>query len=256
MTGRTAFIRLLLAATITVAALPSAWARGGPFGFWPQQADATMREVLDTPYAKAFLKQFAANVRKDGDAACLQEKGLDEAALIARGQALVQVRGTQFMKLLEENFDDAAAQAAFAASAGPKAAAEFEKLLQHPDARRLETLGRPIKLAELTDKVFEQFDRYLLIQRIKLYPASPVARGESDNAVTRADPSPAAQAAMERFVAKKGSPRVVGRYLELMDAQVEANRNGLRKGGLGKLTAAQFFAGADQDLAELCVGKR
>ena len=246
----------LLLAVVVVAAAPSAWARGGPIGFWPQPAEATMREALETPYAKAFLKQFAANVRKDADAACLQTKGLDEAALIARGQALVQARGTQFIKLLEENFDDAAAQAAFAASAGPKAGAEFDRILQHKDVRKLEALNRPIKLAALTDTVFEQFDRYLLLQRIKLYPASPLARGESDNEVTRANPSAAAQAAMEQFIAKKASPRVMDRYFQLMDAHLAANGKGVRKEGLGKLTAAQFFAGADQDLAEICIGKR
>jgi hypothetical protein len=74
--------------------------------------------------------------------------------------------------------------------------------------------------------------------------------------VTHADPSAAAQAAMQKFIVTKASPRVMERYFELLDAHIDANSKGVRKEGIGKLTAAQFFAGADQDLADLCVGRR
>ena len=256
MTGRTAFIRLLLAAVVLVAAAPPASAKGGPLGLWPQRPEASMDEALETPYARALLKQFAANVRKDGDAACLQEKGLDEAALIKRGRALVHTYGVQTIKLMEENFDDAAAQAAFAESAGPKAREEYQRLLRHPDVARFESINRPILLAVATDMVFEQFDRYLLIARIKLDPASPDARGESDNEVTRADPVPKAKAAGMRFIETKASPAAMDKYFDLTQQYLAANRRGIRKEGLGKLTPMNFFAGADKDLAELCVGKR
>lgn len=91
-----------------------------------------MREVLDTAYAQALLKTFAANVRKVGEPSCLRAKGLDEAALITRGRALLQTYGVRFLEILDENFDDAVTQSAFAAAAGTNARTELDRLLQHP----------------------------------------------------------------------------------------------------------------------------
>jgi len=80
------FIKALLALTITLAAALPARAQG-PLGMWPEPADKLAREALESAYARAHLKTFAASVRKDGDPSCLQAKALDEAATVARGRA-------------------------------------------------------------------------------------------------------------------------------------------------------------------------
>jgi hypothetical protein len=111
-------IKLLLAFMVGLAGASPVHAQGGPFAMWPEAPDALVRDALATPYAHALLKTFAANVRKDGEAACLQAKGLDEAVLIERGRALLQVRGVQMLKILDENIDRAAYQAALSQAAG------------------------------------------------------------------------------------------------------------------------------------------
>jgi hypothetical protein len=256
MTKHALMMKLLLVLAIGLGALPPALAKGGPIGLWPQTPDASMREVLETAYARALLKQFAANVRKDGDAACLQSKALDEAALIDRGRALLQANGVRFLKLLDENFDDRMAQGTFTVIAGRKARAELDHLLQHPEVKKLEALNRPIQMTKLIDTVLEQFDRYVLVGRIKLDPVSPVGRGEGDSEATRANPVSAAEAALKAFVQKNPSPKVLDRFFDLMEADHAATEAGVKKDGLAKLGPMQYFAGADKDLADLCVGRR
>jgi hypothetical protein len=256
MTWTAFFTKLVFALMIGLAMASPVHAKGGPLGLWPQPPDAVMRETLETAYAEALLKTFAANVRKDDDAACLQAKALDEAALVTRGRALLQTHGVRFLKLQDENFDDAVAQSAFAALAGPNARAELNRLLQHPDVKKLEALNRPIPIAKLLETVFEQFDRYVLIGRLKLDPVSPTARGETNSAATRANPVPAAEAAVMQFIKKNQSSKVINRFLDLMEPDLAATNIGVKREALAKVGPMQYFAGLDKDLAELCVSKR
>lgn len=249
-------LRLLFALMIGLVAASSACAKGGPLGLWPQAPDAVMRETLETAYAGALLKTFAANVRKDGDTACLQAKALDEAALVTRGRALLEMYGVRFLKIQDENFDDAVAQSAFAALAGPNARAELNRLPQHPEVKQLEALNRPIPFAKLLETPFEQFDRYVLMGRIKLDPVSPAARGEANSAAARANPERAAGAAVMQFINKNSSSKTINRFLDLMEADLAATNIGVKKEALAKLGPMQYFAGLDKDLAELCVGRR
>jgi len=108
--------KLLLALSIALAAaLPVRAQETG--GFWSEPPDQLFGAALESPYAQALLKRFAAAVHKDGDQACLQAKALDDAALAARGQALLRRHGVQMAKLMDENFDRAAYLAALSASA-------------------------------------------------------------------------------------------------------------------------------------------
>ena len=108
-------LRLLLALTIALAAALPARAQG-LVGMSPAEAEALTRAALETPYGQAHLKRFATSVRRDGDAACLQAKSLDDAALVARGRALLQHYGVQMVKVLNENFDRATYQEALSAA--------------------------------------------------------------------------------------------------------------------------------------------
>ena len=259
MIRRAMSIKPLLALVIVLAAASPAQAQG-PFARQSEPADKLVREALDTPYATALLKTFAASVRKDGDPACLQAKALDDAALIERGRALWQRYGVQMMKVLDENFDRPAYQAALSAGAGPKAAAEIERLRRDPDVKKFIAVYRPARLAKVVDSIVENFDRFVLIGRIKLAPTHPVARGETElmkdnpTEAMRANPTEAAEVAVQQFLSRRPSRRV-DRYLDLVDAVETAMPKGYAKSAL-KLGPMAFFAGAEGDLAELCVGRR
>jgi hypothetical protein len=243
-------VRLMLAATITAAVALPARAQGALGTSEP--VDRLIGAALATPYAEAQLKRFADNVRKAGDAACLQAKALDEAALIARGRALLQRRGEQTMRILEENFDKAAYQAALTENGEADATAEMERLSQEPEVKAYLELYRPAQLAKVLDTILEQFDRHVLVGRIKLDPVAPIARGEPD---LKENPIEAAEAAAQQYVDQHPS-QSIERYLDLLDASAAARPKGFRLEAAAKLGPMQFFAGVVGDLAELCVGKR
>ena len=259
MIRRAMSIKPLLALVIVLAAASPAQAQG-PFARQSEPADKLVREALDTPYATALLKTFAASVRKDGDPACLQAKALDDAALIERGRALWQRYGVQMMKVLDENFDRPAYQAALSAGAGPKAAAEIERLRRDPDVKKFIAVYRPAQLAKVVNSIVENFDRFVLIGRIKLAPTHPVARGETElmkdnpTEAMRANPMEATEVVVEQFLSRHPS-RKVDRYLDLVDAVETAMPKGYAQTAL-KLGPMAYFAGAERDLAELCVGRR
>jgi hypothetical protein len=243
--------RLLLAATITLAtALP---ARAQTVLGMTEQADRLIADALVSPQGEALLKTFAANVRKAGDPACLQAKALDEAALVAGGRALLQRRGVQAVKILDDNFDPAAYQAALAESGEPDAVAEMERLRTDPRVKAMLALYRPAQLAKVLDFVLEQFDRHVLVARINLDPVAPIARGEPDP--IKDNLIEAAEAAAQKYLDEHPSPQM-DRYLDLVDVTDTARPKGLNVKAARNSGPMQFFAGLEGDLAELCVGKR
>jgi hypothetical protein len=238
--------RLLLAFTIALGALPAQ--AQGLIGMPPEAADALIGAALDAPYGQAHLKTFAVSVRKDGDAACLQARALDDAALIARGRALLQRYGVKMVRLMNEKFDRTAYQTALAAAGEPDAAAEIERLEDDPAVKKYIELYRPARLVKVLDSLTEQFDRYVLIGRFKLATVSAVGRGDPTD-----DPTDATEAAVQKHLEEHPSDQVA-RYLELIDAVEAATPKGLKHAGQD-LSPQTFFAGADRDLAELCIGR-
>jgi len=243
--------KLLLAATLALAAALPAQAQG-PLGIWPEPPEELIREALATPYAAVLLRTFAASVRKDGDPACLQAKALDDVASVARGRALLQRYGVQMMKVLNENFDQGAYRAALSVSAGPDALAEIERLKGDNDVKAIIALDRPARLAKVVDTVLEQFDRYVLVGRIKLGTISPIGRGEPE---PPENPTQAAEAAVQRYVDEHPSEQVE-RYFDLLDAVEAATPKGFTPAAATKIGPMAFFGGADRDLANLCIGRR
>jgi hypothetical protein len=246
----------LLAFMIALAAATLPARAQDPLEIWP--APELVHEALDSPYAQALLKTFAASVRKRGDPACLRATAPDDAALVARGRALLQRYGVQMTKVMNENFDRSTFQSALSASVGPDAVAEIERLKRDPNVKTLISLHRPVRLAKVVDTIIEQFDRYVLIGRIKLDPVSPIARGETEDNPTeamRANLTQAAEAAVRRFLDDHPSPQI-DRYLDLVDAVEAATPKGFSTQAALKLGPMAYFAGVERDLAELCVGRR
>jgi hypothetical protein len=232
------------------AALPAS--AQSPRGIFSEPPEQWIREALATPYAQVLLRNFAASVRKHGDPACLQEKAFDEQKLIARGNALLQRYGLQTARLMEENYDRATYEKSFVASAGPGAVAELARLKRDSDVKKLIALNRPANLARMVETLAEQFDQYVVVGRIKFDPISPVARGEPE---PKENPTEAVEAAAQRFIEQRRSKKIQ-RYLDLQDADATAAPQGFNLQVTAKLGPMTYFAGADRDLAELCVGRR
>lgn len=85
--------------------------------------------------------------------------------------------------------------------------------------RRYVAIERPWRLARVADFILEQFDRYVLINRLKLRPVSPAASG--NEALLKRSPEETVEAALEDYRDKTRSASLQ-RFLDLSDAWVDA----------------------------------
>jgi hypothetical protein len=241
---------ILLAVTLLLFAAPQAGAQA-VLVISSEPREALVRDALATPYAEAMLAPLVEAVRRNADAACLRDEGLDDAAILMRGRVLLAQGGIRMFKGFDEAFDRAAWQAALTASAGAEAIAEIERLERDPAIRHLNGLHRTRQFADWMDMLVEMFDRYVKVARVRLDPISPISRGEQGPT----HPGEAADAAVRSYVEANPSP-AIERYLDLMDATHDAMDKGMSPAVGDKIGPMKIFAGADRALAELCIGRR
>ena len=142
-----------------------------------ESAPEFVREALDHPYGRALIAEFTNAVIESADAGCLSQKRLDTAALDERGRDLFQRYGTRTMSMLQQNIDLRRYDAELAKRAGAKGKAELATLRKNPSVQAYTKTELPVRLAKVLDFVVEQFDRYVLLNRIQLKPISPLATG-------------------------------------------------------------------------------
>ena len=221
----------------------------GPF----EQPGPLVREAFASPYGRALVAELGKVLHASADPACLQSKTLTPEQLTARGEQLIIAWGTRAMETVASYMDIKVYEQKLAQSAGRNAAAELKRLRGDADVKRYLAIERPARLAAVLDFVFEQFDRYALLYRLKLTAVSPVVTGNPE--LLSADPTEAAEAALEAFEkANKSASFVVFRWLtrkatDAMTASIKTDQ-ALQSG------PATFFGGVESDLAALCVGKR
>jgi hypothetical protein len=218
------------------------------------QPGPLVREALASPYGRALLTELGKRLRESADPACLQSKGLAPEQLSARGGALIETWGSRGLEKAASFFDIKAQEEKFAASAGPKAKSEFAKLRQTAEVKRYLALQRPIRLAGLLEYLFEQFDRWVLLSRLKLNPVSPLPTGNIE--LANANPSEAAEAALEKYVASTKSSSL-RRYLALAEKFAAAQTPAVTLEQAATLIVPKvYFGGVEDELAALCIGKR
>lgn len=212
-----------------------------------------MRESLETPFARVLLAEFAKSVQNKAGSACLQSKGLDAAKLAERGRDLFERWGTKGMEALIGAFDIKRYEEKIAERAGPDAVAELVQLRSDPVVQQYLALERPLRLAKVLNFVIEQFDRYVLLNRIGLDSISPLSNGRDE--LFKADPTEAIEEALEEFVSDNPSPEF-RRFYRLSELASELMPQALDADFVLKVGPMTFFRGVETDLAELCVVKR
>jgi hypothetical protein len=210
------------------------------------------REAFASPYGRAMVAEFNAVLRASADSACLQSKKLTTAQLAQRGEASITKWGVKAMEVLASFINISIYETKLALSAGVGAAAELKRLEASPEVKRYLAIERPRRLAFVLDYVFEQFSRYLLINRIKFGQVSPLATG--NETLLRANPTEKTEAELEQFLKATTSPQVK-RYLELKEQAAAALAASLNTDQTrNTFSPTALFRGAEQDLAALCVG--
>jgi hypothetical protein len=243
--------RFLAAVLVTVCWSGMALGQSGML--FPLEPPAEIaRDAFATRYSGLLMDEFAKTVRESADMACLQPKGLDAAKLKQRGTDLFQRWGTRIMERIAGNIDLKRFDAGLTARAGANAKQDIAALRRLPEVQRFIALERPMRLAKVTDFVVEQFDRYVLITRIRLKSFAPLATG--NERLLRANPTEVSETAVERLAARK-SPQVE-RFLKLSEAAAGAMLEAFDRETALLWGPTTFYRGVEADLAGICVMPR
>jgi hypothetical protein len=238
------FPRLAIATVLMLAQALSA-ARAQP---QTQPEPATLvREGLAAAYGTALIAELGKNLRSSADPACLASKGIAADQFEARGLELMTKWGARMMETSDSLIDKNVYAEKFSAGA------ELTKLQADGNVKRYLVIAQPIRQAKMLDAMFEQFDHYVTIKRIKLAPTSPAATG--NEALLRMNPADAAEDLLDKFVAANKSA-AVKRYLALAEQDSAARAAAIRKDRPQQPVPVIFYQGVESDLDALCISRR
>ncbi|MVT52822.1 hypothetical protein GPL17_20305 [Bradyrhizobium yuanmingense] len=227
--------------TIVIALLLSA---ASPTCAQTQDRATLVREALASPYGKALTAELGKSLRASADPACLTDKGLAADQLEPRGRDIVIRWGTHMLEGASAFIDRQISDNPFAG------AAELESLKSNPDVKRYLAMEEPIRQAKILDLIFEHFDRYNLIARVKLGGVYPLQTG--NEALLRLNPTDATEERLETFASKSRS-KALKRFLQLSDQEAIAQSAAIKKASSPPPFPHTFFKGVETDLAELCI---
>lgn len=246
------FARLLIAGAL--------WLAGTTIGAYAQspaesraEIPALVRGAFASPYGNALVAELGKSLRKDADPACLATKGIAPDHLEQRGRELVIKWTEKLFLALNDFIDPNIYQEKFAGRAGRDAGAELKRLRSDPAVKRSVELERPSMHAGVLNAFFEQFDRYMLVKRIRLTAVSPLST--ANEALQKLDPTDAADAAVDKYIAASKST-ALRRYIKLSEQSNAATGEATKLEQVRKNGPLEFLDGIDADLAELCIGPK
>src|SRR5262249_26254429 len=109
----------------------------------------------------------------------------------------------------------------------------------------------PSRQAAVLDATFEQFDRYMLVRRIKLTAVSPLGTG--NEALMKMNPTEAAEADVDKYV-EANNTAALKKFQKLSGQSLAASSAATKLERARKTGPLEFLDGIDADLAELCIG--
>ena len=216
----------------------------------PEQPAPLLREAFASAYGQAMADQLGQALHDAADPSCLTSKKMADAELRRRGLELMVKWGSRLLDQSASLINAKAYEDNLAAADGRNASAELARLKDDADVKRYREIERPIRLTAVLDSVFEQFDRYAMIARIKIAPLSPVASG--NDALLDRDPTEASERELKEFTAAHQSP-ALKRFQKLSADAEDAITAAARSDQAEQAGPATFFRGVESDLAEICV---
>lgn len=204
-----------------------------------------VREAFASPYGRALTAELGKSLRASADPACLTDKGLAVDQLEPRGRDIVITWGTRMLEGAFAPIDRQTSNASFVGTA------ELENLKSNADVKRYLAMEVPIRQAKNLDLIFEHFDRYNLISRVKLRAVSPLGTG--NEALLRLNPTDATEKKLDAF-AEKSRSKALKRFLELSEQVETAQVAAIKTMSSPPALPHTFFKGVETDLAELCIG--
>src|SRR5262245_41677210 len=147
--------------------------------FLPEMTPAeAARTAFEQPYGKALVAEAAKVFHRSADPRCLAERKLDEPQLEAKARELLLRYGTRMVEAYVGLVDMKKLEAALEARAGPGVKEEIARLRSTPEVAEFNKLSAPARFLSTAEHILEGFEQYLLIQRFRLAPISPLATGD------------------------------------------------------------------------------
>ena len=217
----------------------------------PAERAALVRGAFASAYGKALTAELGKSLRKNADPACLKDKGLEASQLDVRGRDLLIKWGTNYWEGVVSLYDTKVFADLFTATD------ELNRLKQNANVKRYLAIYEPERQAKVLDFIFENFDLYVMIHRIRLTLVHPLRTGNQE--LLSKNPTDATEKAVDKFLASKKSA-ALDRFLALSDevqAGIAASAASMAKDQSAKfLRVLDLFNGVETDLAELCIGTR
>ncbi|MCK1358637.1 hypothetical protein [Bradyrhizobium sp. 199] len=204
-----------------------------------------VREAFASPYGKALTAELGKSLRASADPVCLTDKGLAVDQLEPRGRDIVITWGTRMLEGAFARIDRQTEDNPFAD------AGELESLRGNTDVKRYLAMEEPLRQAKILNLIFEHFDGYNVISRVKLGPVSPFGTG--NEALLRLNPIDTTEEKLDEFAGKSRS-KPLKRFLQLSEEAGAARAAAIKKTASPPPPLPQtFFKGVESDLAELCI---
>ncbi|MHC2330756.1 hypothetical protein [Bradyrhizobium sp. USDA 4454] len=211
-----------------------------------QDVQATkIRDAFNSAYGQALSAELGKSLRDNADPACVASKGIETGQLEARGRDIMIKWGARLIDGTDALIDQKVYADKF------PAAAELDRLQANTDVKKYLALAAPMQQAKVLDTVFEQFDRYAKVGRIKLSAVSPLATGNDE--LLRKNPAEATEDALEAF-SKRNKSKALKRFLDLSEQAAAARSASIAKDRVPPGAPLSFLKGLEVDLAELCIG--
>jgi hypothetical protein len=225
-----------------------------PLVYLEAPPEQLVETAFSAPFGKLLVAQLAIAIGEGADAACLQAKGIDKAALGDRARAIMVRNGAQSFRKYLSAVDQSAFKARFAASMGADAEAELARLRGDKDVRAFLELGAPARDAAIAYNVVETLGRIALILKINLSRRfDPISTGDAN--LLSADPTESTSAKVDAFVQGSTSSALT-RYLDLTEAAQQALNRSLDTKLYLSLRIVDLMPGLEHDLADVCVFRK
>jgi hypothetical protein len=213
--------------------------------------EALVAAAFSSPYGQALVDETAAVIGESAEAACVQAKGMQKSAIAERARTILVQHGAAAIRILATAIDRSKYEAGLVARKGPDAVAELERLRRDPLIQEFRAIQRPLADANLANWVVEQFDRYVLIKRVKLVRGvSPINTGKEQ--LLQADPTDQTLEKLDAF-ADSNKSATLERYLDYTQAAIGSLGEAANREQLQKTGPIEWMAGLDDELAALCV---
>jgi hypothetical protein len=211
----------------------------------PEPPAQLVGEALASAYGKALIAELGKNLRSGAEPACLSSKGLEATQLEARGFELMTKWGTRMMETADAFIDKKILAEKFTGGD------EMTKLQQDQSVKRYRSLAQPVRQGKILDQIFEQFDHYVTLKRIKLASVSPAATGNA----ALSKPADDAEEKLDKFVTANKSA-AVKRYLALAEQEAAARKAAMPKNLPPQPVPVILYQGVETDLEALCILRR